>query len=67
MWWRYDLTTEEKSRSVVGAKCAKHSAISFHLLELLGMVITADVIVVQESDHSNIVGALLCLATTCRR
>ena len=57
VWWRYDLTTEEKSRSVVGAKCAKHSAISFNLLELLGMVITAYVIVVQESDHSNIVGA----------
>ena len=57
VWWRYDLTTEEQSRSVVGAKCAKHNAISINLLELLGMVMTAYVMVVQESDHSNIVGA----------
>ena len=47
---------KRKNRSVVGAKCAKHNAISINLLGLLGMVITAYVMVVQESDHSNIVG-----------
>ena len=47
---------KRKNRSVVGAKCAKHNAISINLLGLLGMVITAYVMVVQESDHSDIVG-----------
>ena len=46
-----------KSRSVVRAKCAKHSAISIIVLELLAMVITAYVMVVQKSNHSNIEGA----------
>ena len=46
-----------KSRSVVRAKCAKHSAISIIVLELLAMVITAYVMVVQKSNHSNVEGA----------
>ena len=57
IWWRYDLTTEEKSRSLVGAKCKANNAISINLLELLAMVMTAYVMVVQKSDRSNIVGA----------
>ena len=56
MRWRYDLTTEEKRRSMGGAKCAKHNAISINLFKLLAMVITAYVMV-QKSDHSNIEGA----------
>ena len=27
VWWRYDLTTEENSRSMMGAKCPKRDAI----------------------------------------
>lgn len=57
VWWRYDLTAEEKSRSVVGGRCAMHNAISINLLELLAMVMTAYMMVVKKSDHSNIVGA----------
>lgn len=57
VWWRYDLTEEEKSRSVVGTKCAEHNAISINLLELLAMVITAYVMVVQKLDHSRVEGA----------
>ena len=51
------LTEEEKSRSVVGTKCAEHNAISINLLELLAMVITAYVMVVQKLDHSRVEGA----------
>lgn len=53
MWWRYGLTTAEESRPMVGAKCPKHNAISTNLLEFMGMMITAYMMVVQ-SDHSNI-------------
>ena len=42
--------------SVVGTKCAKHNTISINLLEMLAMVITAYVMVVQKSDHSSIEG-----------
>ena len=49
----------ERSRpEVLGVKCAKqNNSISFNLFEPLGMVMTAYVMVVQESDHSNVVGA----------
>ena len=61
MWSRYDLANEDKGRSVVGAKCAKHITISINPLELLGMVMTAYVVVAQESDHSDTVGALVLI------
>lgn len=57
IWWWYDLTTETNSRSLAGGKCAAHNASSIDLLEVLAMVITTYVMVVQKSDHSNIVGA----------
>lgn len=42
---------------MAGAKGAKHHAISTNILQQLGMVMIAYVVVVQKSNHSNLVGA----------
>lgn len=54
--WRYDLSEEECRYASVDMMCAKHDKLSIDLLELLGMVVTAYVMVAVKGDMPTVTG-----------
>lgn len=62
VWWRYDLTAEQRTRLNKGTKVQMgDGSIHINLLELLGMVMTAWVVVVVEKQTPTLTGETVLL------
>ena len=50
MYWRYNLTEEERARTIRSRKGGLMNRLSINILELLGMVMTAFVMILLRKD-----------------